>query len=59
MFPVHRAAPRATPPAGRFELLARTLRRTLILLRFATSSTTAADWRKWTEVHTPRKTQPR
>ncbi len=30
-----------------------------ILLRVTTTSQTiAADWRRWTEVHTPRKTRP-
>jgi hypothetical protein len=58
MSPVHRAAPRATTPAKPFQSLAIVLHRALTVLRFATSSTTAADWRKWTEVHTPRKTQP-
>lgn len=58
MSPVHRAAPRATMPVRPFSSIATVLHRVAILLRFATSTTTAADWRKWTEVHTPRKTQP-
>jgi hypothetical protein len=58
MSPVHRAAPRATSPAKPFSSIATVLQRAATLLRFATSTTTAADWRKWTEVHTPRKTQP-
>jgi hypothetical protein len=45
-------------PAKPLQSLAIVLHRAFTVLRFATSSATAADWRKWTEVHTPRKTQP-
>lgn len=55
---IHRLAPRRTHLVGSAWSMFAGVRQALGLLRFATSSTTAADWRKWTEVHTPRKTLP-
>jgi hypothetical protein len=55
---IHRSAARRAHLLGPFAAFTSEVRHALVLLRFATSSTTAADWRKWTEVHTPRKSLP-